>query len=334
MDTNTGVLRDRHVSTLPQRWVVIMMVLVLLCVVILIVGCKSHKNTADHGTSTSQPISSSTTNQIAALVRVWRDAGAARGLGDDTLNTGADILADAIAVTGKVPDDQFVLQFRASLPLFLDCHEAWLKDARFSESTCRWLAFCTAEALSRDALTQEQIAARTEEYRAFYKDCATYLEQRVRRQLPADAPAAVDSLISEGFAAWVDNAMKWTARLQETVLCPSLRGPISDDMRHIVQSKYTSDEQLPRWEEAPSVLQTREEWFIQQTGLLLKNSLSNAIFWVSLADMKPKVRVNRYWGHTGYGAMGGTGTVWPLCMRLHVKNEQNAKEGWKRSTDK
>ncbi|MBN2582052.1 MAG: hypothetical protein JXL80_03220 [Planctomycetes bacterium] len=250
------------------------------------------------------------------------------------MNRVEEILVDALAVAGKKPDASFSRRFAESLPLFLDCHEAWLKDPRFSESTGRWLAFCTAEALKRESPTPQQQADAEQAYCALFQKYADWLEQQVRQQLPPDAPENMDLLISQGFAAWTDNAMKWAHRLQNDLLYPCLRGAIPEDADELVRTEYGTGDLIPQWRESPDILQTQEEYFVRQTGLFLANSLETMLFRLSLAEIKPQIRVNPYWGHCGYGAMGGTGTVWPMCVRLRVKTAENARQGWKRSAER
>jgi len=284
------------------------------------------------------------------VVAAWNDIGAAHKISEEVLMTTATFLEDAISLVEKEPDEEFVRRFRKSLPFFLELHAPDFRKPKEAEGTGRWLAYCTAEALARVPLEPEDRKLRLAEYRELYRSQAQYLEQRVRQQPPGKPSQKLDKHISQGFASWLDAVVKRDALLQDDLLFPCLRGPVSKKMREALRKHYTEDRSLPQWKESPyrehlrqmlaighqprdplpGVAVTREEYFIVQVDRMMKYSVSETLFWLSLADIDPELRVNRYWGHTLVsGCSPGEGVGWPFCLSLRVNETTNAEKGWR-----
>jgi len=282
-----------------------------VCVMLLAVGCGG----LEIATPTPQP-----PRQATTLEGVWREVGEARGLPGDALDTVAEMLTEVVAIVQKEPDEEFLSRFYDSLPRFLDAYEGcWKWDRRGSDLAGRWLAWCVAEALNREPLTPEQIAARTAEYRALCTEWASQLEQMAFQQLPDDAPDVVKSVIINGLAEWRDDAMTWITQLQDDLLFPALRGPVSEKMRRTVQ-EYGSPEFFPPWEGV-------RERFMERMKTGQRKSLSSVLFWSSMADASSRVHENRYWVYNNMAAWGG-GEMggWPITGQLYVQTTSDADE--------
>jgi len=285
------------------------------------------------------------------VVAAWHDIGAAHDIPAEMLMTTATFLADALSLVERKPDEEFIRRFRKSLPFFLELHVVNFRKPKKAEGTGRWLAYCTAEALDRIPLEPEDRKLRDAEYRELYKGHAQYLEQRVRQQLPGKPSRKLDKHISQSFATWPDGIVKRDALLQDDLLFPCLRGPVTKKMREALRKEYREDRSLPQWKESPyqegvnmmlaigrqprdplpGVAVTREEYFIRQVERMMMPSASSALFFVCMEGILLKTIVNRYWGHTLSSAWApGKGVGWPVCLSLRPSEAANIKKGWKR----
>lgn len=322
--------RKRKISLLCSREMAIP-----ISVVLVLLSCtqcsRNSKSTPNKSSTTQQQEGQLQTDTMEAddIVAAWNQAAAHRKVPKANCDAVAKELSDVLGYIKVHPTPAQVALCKMSFENIL-LSQTGLYDEKRTEGTAKWIAWCTAEALKQPQLSDEERLHVAADYHQFAQELIAHMRTSLVAKIPKERQAAYIPEIDRWFADWRSNMDKWTGTLQEDLLFPAFRAALPAKAKQELLTKYDNPNMYPDWDNSPgAAMMNPDDRYRSLLESWFKNSLHCAMFYMTIAEVKPRILVNRYWGHTLHSSTG-TNELWPLDVTLNVWQSKNIETKWKR----
>jgi len=270
-----------------------------------------------------------------AVLEAWRASALEQKVPRPTIDSCAELLEDVLRAEVFHVSQEALAEITKSLPSLVATNTKEFGADTWTKGSGHFLVFCLADAFRR--AEKPPSGEELQKVEASYASCVRLAAEKVAanllNRLPKEDAGKWRGTVSEASRTLERQLADNIKQLQSNALFPGFRRSLGAASRDSFLARFEQADAYPKYDEPPQVMTTKDEWYRQQLRGFVAQQSVEALFWLAMEDLTPKLRFNPYFGHTlvfGTAHLSGSSGEWPIALRMQPNTRKNAENGWKR----